>query len=248
MQNMLSSLARRLSWVALLFGAALVPAMLWAADGANKALPAADPNAQTVDLFDGIRNGDLAVKLIPKDSKESRITIENKTNRPLNVKLPETFAGVPVLAQQAAAAPRNQAVGGGGGMGMGCVPPEKTESFKIPTVCLEHGKAEPRPTTPYEIRPLESVTQNAAVQEVCQELGAGKINQRVAQAAAWHLNNNMSWEQLAAKRLHHIGGNITSYFSMAEIQAAMRVSDAAVATANERSKPAPVSASSASSK
>ena len=240
-------LSRRLSWLGLLFAAALAPAMLLAADGSGKVKAAADPTAESVDLFEGIRNGDLAVKLIPKDSKESRIMIENKTKRPLNVKLPETFAGVPVLAQQQAA-PRQQGIGGGGGgMGMGCIPPEKTESFKVPTVCLEHGKAEPRPTTPYEIRPLESFTQNTAVQEVCRQLGAGQVNQRVAQAAAWHLNNNMSWEQLAAKRLHHINGNFTSYFSLAEIQAAMRVSDAAVEAAAKRSQPAASSASSASS-
>ena len=61
--------------------------------------------------------------------------------------------------------------GGGGGMGMMYVAPEKVESLKVPTVCLEHGKAEPRPTVPYEIRPLESFTNRPAVKELCRMLG-----------------------------------------------------------------------------
>ena len=96
------------------------------------------------------------------------------------------------------------------GGGMMYVPPEKAESVKLPTVCLDHGKAEPRPTMPYEIRPIDSVTDKPAVWELCRMLGR-RISQRVAQAAAWHLNNNMSWDQLAAKQARHIGGGGSPY-------------------------------------
>ena len=45
---------------------------------------------------------------------------------------------------------------GGGGMGMGGgmfnVAPEKVGKFKVPTVCLEHGKHDPTPRVTYEIR------------------------------------------------------------------------------------------------
>ena len=58
------------------------------------------------------------------------------------------------------------------------VPPEKIAQFKVPTVCLEHGKAEPRPAIPYEIKPIESVTDKPEVQELCRMLGTGQINQR----------------------------------------------------------------------
>jgi hypothetical protein len=60
------------------------------------------PNAETVEMFAAIEKGDIEVKLIQKDSTECRVTIKNKTKKPLNVKLPEAFAGVPVLAQPAA--------------------------------------------------------------------------------------------------------------------------------------------------
>ncbi|MGA2622092.1 MAG: hypothetical protein ABSF26_31250 [Thermoguttaceae bacterium] len=236
-------------WLVLFLAAALAAAIGTAADRPAKLAP--DPDAQTVDMFQGMKNGDLAVKFIPKDSREARLSIENKTQKPLNVKLPESFAGVPVLAQAAGQGQgqqnRQQGVGGGAqGGGQFCIPPEKIESLKVPTVCLEHGKAEPRPTTPYMIEPLESFTQTPGVSEVCQMLGQGKISQRVAQAVAWHLNNNMSWDQLAAKQVRHVGGAVTPYFNLAEIRTAMQASNVALQTAQER-KPSSTSPGSAGS-
>ena len=248
----------RASWLGFFLGAALLPVLLMAADRSAKA-PAADPNAQAIDMFEGIRNGDLAVRFVPKDSREARVTIENKSKKPLSVKLPEAFAGVPVLAQAGGGAGGGgnraggggaQGVGGGmggggggGGMGMMYVAPEKVESLKVPTVCLEHGKAEPRPTVPYEIRPIDSFTAKPAVKELCRMLGTGQISQRAAQAAAWNLNNNMSWEQLAAKRMRHANGSSTPYFSMQEIRAAMQVAIVAVETAQQRQQQSGSSAS-----
>ena len=48
-------------------------------------------------------------------------------------------------------------MGGMGGMGGGMfnVPPEQTGKIKVPTVCLEHGKAEPHAKIPYEIKPID---------------------------------------------------------------------------------------------
>jgi hypothetical protein len=217
-----------------------------------------DPNAQTVEMFAAIEKGDIAVKFIPKDSKEAKVLVENKTDKPLNVQLPETFAGVPILPQLGPAAPGaggrpgtrggggarggNQGMGGGmggmGGMGGGFmnVPPEKVGEIKVPTVCLDHGKAEPRPAMAYEIKPLDTYTTKPGVRELCAMLGKGEVDQRSAQAAAWHLNNDMSWEQLAAKQLRYANGARRPYFSPAEIQAAIQVANAAVRIADERPK------------
>jgi hypothetical protein len=46
----------------------------------------------------------------------------------------------------------------------------------------------------------------------------------------------MSWQQLAAKRIHHTGGRTELYFSPAEIQAGIQIASAAVKTAEERQK------------
>jgi hypothetical protein len=212
-----------------------------------------NPDAETVDMFAAIEKGDIAVKLIPKDSTECRVLIENKTKRPLNVKLPDAFAGVPVLAQMAGAPAGgrksssssksgnsgSQGTGGGmggGGMGGGMmgVPPEQVGKFKVPTVCLDHGKAEPRAAVPYEIKPIENYTTKPGVRELCQMIGSGQIDQRAAQAAAWHLNDDMSWQELANKRLRHANGTSQPYFSPAQIQAGKQIAATAVSVAKER--------------
>ena len=100
--------------------------------------------------------------------------------------------------------------------------PAKSASYKIATVCLEHGKRDPRPAIPYEIRPLETVTTKPGVAEVLTLLGYGKIDQREAQAAAWHLANGMSWEQLAQKRVQTVLGDGGSYFTPDQISSGVQ--------------------------
>jgi hypothetical protein len=248
---------RQLSLLCLAIAVMLIPALLFAADARATKSGGGSANAETVEMFSAIENGQIAVKLIPKDSTQSRVMIENKTDKPLNVKLPETFAGVPVLAQARGGAGGgmggggraggtggggNQSMGGGmgggggGGMGGGMfnVAPEKVGQFRVPTVCLEHGKGEPNAQIPYEIRPLESVANKPAVAELCRMLGTGQLNQRAAQAAAWFLNNDMSWQELSAKRLRHANGTSEPYFSPMEIQTGMKVAAAVVKITEEK--------------
>lgn len=54
---------------------------------------------ETVELFDAIKAGDIAVKVIPKDEAAGKVVIENKTKRPLAIRLPEVFVAAPVAAQ-----------------------------------------------------------------------------------------------------------------------------------------------------
>ena len=54
---------------------------------------------KTVEMFAAMESGDIDVKLIPKDSKQSTVLIENKLDTPVRIKLPDAFAGVPVLGQ-----------------------------------------------------------------------------------------------------------------------------------------------------
>ena len=250
----LLSYNRRLTLLCSAIAVTWIPVLLIAAEGRTPKSDAVNANQETVEMFSAIENGQIAVKLIPKDSTQCRIFIENKTDKPLNVKLPETFAGVPVLAQRpgggggsttrpggSSSSGGNQSMGGGmgggmmGGMGMFNVPPEKVGQLLVPTVCLEHGKGEPNARIPYEIKPLETVTTKPAVAELCRTLGTGQINQRAAQAAAWSLNNDMSWQELAAKRYRHANGTMgQSYFSPLEIQTGMQLAKMAVRTAEEK--------------
>ena len=65
-------------------------------------------------------------------------------------------------------------------------------------------------------------------------LGQGNLDQRAAQAAAWHFANGMSWDELAAKKIHHLGGRPDEqYFSRSEMQQAMRIGSQVVQLAKD---------------
>ncbi len=86
----------------------------------------------------------------------------------------------------------------------------------------------------YQIKPIEAYTDKAEVQELCRMLGTGKLSQRAAQVSAWHLNNGMTFEQLAAKRIKFADGTSQPYFSPQEIQAGMQISATATELAKQR--------------
>jgi len=209
-----------------------------------------DRQARSVEMFAAMKAGQLDVKLIPKDSTQATVILKNETDGPLRVKMPEAFAGLPVLAQfggggggnrggggfgGGGGGGGNQGIGGGfggggggggrggGGGGFFNVAPGKAKKVKVPVVCLEHGKKDPAPRIPYEIKPLDQVTDNARVFELCSMLGGREIDQRAAQAAAWHLQNEMAWEELANKEIRHINGIREPYFKVDEIYRAVQI-------------------------
>ena len=83
------------------------------------------------------------------------------------------------------------------GMGLMRVAAGKARKLKAKTVCLEYGKADPKPRIAYRMIPLESYTDDPIVIQVCQQLGTSKIRQQVAQAIVWHRENGLPWTQLA---------------------------------------------------
>ena len=280
---------------------------------------AASPSAAVPDVIAAEAAGTAAVRYIPNDSRSAQIVVANRTDRPLTLRLPETFAAVPVLAQfmNQAGGNNNQAgfgaggigaapqtVGGGGqnaGMGIGgggggmpfcwvarevygahdarwiefrtwmtvdapswlrdgyathgeavadwlhdrpvakrlvrggmdvaiadrasptpgggqfqvmpaadgsfVVQPGKQRVFRFATVCLEHGKPEPSPRVPYKLVKLETFSQDPRLPVVMAALSSGRVSQKAAQAAAWHIANGLSWERLAAEMIDHAGGD-----------------------------------------
>lgn len=67
--------------------------------------PKYDPSAEPVEFFEAMESGQIDSRLIPKNALGGNVLIENKTDKPLNIKLPEVAVGVPFHAQ----------FGGGGG-------------------------------------------------------------------------------------------------------------------------------------
>jgi hypothetical protein len=88
----------------------------------------------------------------------------------------------------------------GGGMGGWSIPPEKIMRHDVNMVCLEYGKREPARHMNYVIQPLGSVTDKPEVHALCNLVGNGVVDQNAAQAAVWHYNNGLSWEELANKQ------------------------------------------------
>jgi hypothetical protein len=183
--------------------------------------------------------------------------------------LPAAFVGMPVLAQDVGGNNRgnrggnsssstssNQSFGGGMGGGMGGfgggmggffdVGPERVAKIKLATVCLEHGKDDPNPRVAYELKPIEEFTDKAELIEVCKMLGRGELNQVSAQAAAWHLSDGLSWQELAQKvRVQHLNGSVEMYFYPQQLTLARRAvqlahhraADSSVASVGEAQSP-----------
>lgn len=104
------------------------------------------------------------------------------------------------------------------------VAPEKAGKIKVVAVCLEHGKKDPSPRIPYELRPLESFTQDQKVIEVVKMLSRGEVDQHSAQAATWHLANGLTFAELAAKvGKKHLDGRTEPYFSLAHVRRAVAI-------------------------
>ena len=87
----------------------------------KKAVPATkvDDSLEHIDLFAGIEQGVLEVKMLPQDALGGNLLIENKGAKPLNVDFPPAFIGKQVLkqfpAQQPGAANGGPGAGGPGG-------------------------------------------------------------------------------------------------------------------------------------
>ena len=255
---------------------------------------AAEPvdESQAVELFKAMEEGLVEVKLVPKNSLESSLSVTNKTNRPIVVDMPSAFAGVPVLAQppmggfggggfgggpgggmgggafggddmrggrnnrnggansnRGGNSGGNQSIGGGmgggrmGGMGGGMggrrgggmfsIAPNKTHKEAVRTVCLEHGKKEPRSTVKYTIVPIDSYTDNKTTQVLCEMLGDKDLDQNAVQVAVWSAENGMTMEELAAKTRQTARNNpVESYFKPGELELGAEL----LAQANNRAK------------
>ncbi|MDR2704770.1 MAG: hypothetical protein LBC02_03225 [Planctomycetaceae bacterium] len=182
-----------------------------------------------IDFFDAIKQNLIEAKITTKNSMEGRVTVKNKSGVPLRVNLPETFAAVP-LGQfddlgmgggegggRRGGSSRSGGSGGGGGaqttgggfggmggmsggMGGWSIPPEKIMRQDVKMVCLEYGKREPARHMNYVLQPLDSVTSKPEVHALCNLVGSGAVDQNAAQAAVWHYNNDLSWEELASKQ------------------------------------------------
>ena len=230
------------------------------------ASPASSARAASaaIDLFAAQATGQIEVQPILQDSTAGTVVIANKTGAPLSIRLPDAFAGVPVLAQRGrgvgggagnlgATGGANQriggAFGGGGGLGGGgigggggvfSIAPERASKLKFAAVCLDHGKPDPNPRVAYKLVPIDAATSDDRVIEVVKMLGRDDIDQPEAQAAAWHFASGLGWQQLADKiGVKHLSGATVPYFSSAQLERARHIASQVAKGAAESGRLSP---------
>lgn len=128
---------------------------------------------------------------------------------------------------------------GGGGGGFFSIPPERVAQVPYRSVCLNYGKPDPSPRMTYKPVRLEEYSDDKVLQETLRIFGLGRMDQIAAQAAAWHLTDNLSWEKLASLKEYTLPGVYTSQvptFSTAQLQTAQQLVHVAAQRAEERAK------------
>ena len=109
----------------------------------------------------------------------------------------------------------------GVGQGFFSIPTEMVVSLNFNSVCLEHGKPEPRPNSKYTIAPISKISRDPVLYQLLTVVGSGKVDTKAAQAAAWHQANKMSFKQLSEKMNTPLGAlTQTPDFTRSQILAA----------------------------
>ena len=233
-----------------------------------------DASLEHIDVFAGIEQGLLDVKMIPNDAMGGNMLIENKGDKPLNVDFPAAFIGKQILkqgfggggfggggqqggfggGQQGGQGGQQQSQGGGfgggqqgggggfggggqqgggGGGGFFSVPSNRIVRVAYRSVCLEHGKPEPTSRSTYRIGKVEEFSDDPVLEETLKMVASGQLDPQAGQAATWHLANKMSWQELAAKSIPHVGRPSTPYFSAETLARAQNIHTTAVARVKE---------------
>ncbi|MEM6471685.1 MAG: hypothetical protein AAF802_19145 [Planctomycetota bacterium] len=108
-----SATAARLMSRRLLSGLVACSIVLAAAPTFADAL--AKESSVEAELFQAMEKGDIDVKFIPLNTTKANVIIKNNTDKPMTLRLPSAFAGVPINAQMG----MGGGMGGMGGGGMG---------------------------------------------------------------------------------------------------------------------------------
>ncbi len=124
------------------------------------------------------------------------------------------------------------------------IPPERVAQVPFKSVCLNYGKPDPSPRMTYKPVPIETYSQDQVLQETVRIFGRGGMDRTVAQAAAWHQTDKLSWNDLASIKKYTLPGVYSSQvpiFSMSQLKAAQELVTKATKQAKERPEVEPKS-------
>jgi len=139
----------------------------------------------------------------------------------------QPIGGGPQMGNQNQNGPMNNMPGlNNGPIGIFSVPSHKTVQLPLKTVCLAHGKPDPRPQMKYRLVKLEDYTSDPALRETLKLVAAEDSELQSMQAAVWHLTDKMTWKDLRAKQVERLGGlDPLPYFTEKQIDDAESMSD-----------------------
>jgi hypothetical protein len=201
-----------------LIAQAFLPAVATVIILSSSGIAAPPERAEAVDFFKARQAGDLDAKFIAANEKRGHLLLENEGERPLVIRMPEAFAGVPVLAQFAPFPGPNPGPVPGQGVGIPGnvnqrgpflqgnwnVPPERLvelqpaqkRTFRIESVCFDHGKPTPNARMKYDIVPLADYKSDKRLAELIRVFGEGRYSQPAVQAIAWHYASGKTIDEL----------------------------------------------------
>ncbi len=207
----------------LLMAASLIAVTCWSqAKAADAISDAVGVTAnEPLELFAAMDKGAVEVKFVANSDKKGKIILTNDSELPVSIFIPDAFTARPVLEQNFGGGGRGgggrggggggggQGLGGGGGGGGGggrgggafSIPPGKTQRVTVDLLCLDHGKEIPNSSNPYElVEAEEHLADSPETIQLLKAFGSGELNRAASQAAVWHLNSGVSWDELAAKQ------------------------------------------------
>ena len=77
------------------------------------------------------------------------------------------------------------------------IKPHSTTTLRLPSVCMEYGDPTPNPSHSFVLVPIIVANTNPQIPVILAQQASGAIDQATAQAAMWHVTNEMSWKRLA---------------------------------------------------
>ncbi|WP_165063651.1 hypothetical protein [Paludisphaera rhizosphaerae] len=187
--------------------------------------PSAASTTETVDLLKAARAGDLKVSARGQGQDKVRLSLQNTSEKRLNVIVPPGLVASSGVAQR----------GGGGGfqsMGLGminnrpgsfgrfqgssvtglrsmpingsdspsvAVPVGETVDVSVPAVCLNYGVNTPTPRDSFTLMDVDDYTQDVRIRKGLRSLALLGTSHGVAQASMWRICNGIPFEEMAAR-------------------------------------------------
>jgi hypothetical protein len=189
--------------------------------------PASKANpVRTGDILSLVAEGKVSLQLTAHGAYRLGMRIKNLTDEPIAIDFPpglvaDAFAQNQILQQlQSSSSSAGGAQPGNGsspgsrsgsssgsqGMAMLQTSQNKADAGQVlqltfRTACMNFGVPEPKPTSRLFLKRVEDYTPNPELQIAVKQIAEQKVETPIAQAAIWHLSNNLSWETLGNPRM-----------------------------------------------